>query len=150
LLAIMRYYNWMSLLGMLALLTACTSHETSGVQWRGQFFRQVYSLQALPTAIQNSLGVGRPGMEGIADRDGKFNPTDVVDSALPMRRFALAGLSSNAALVAIEHGGRGYNVQILLIPLASIDTEPKETWTLFEAPKSLRELIDKLESEHHG
>lgn len=119
-----------------------------GIQWRGQFFHPVYSLQALSPTIQNSLGVGRSGMEGIADRDGKFNPTYFVDSSLPMRRFVLAGLSSIDALVAIEYGGRGYHIQVLLISLASKEAKPKEIWSLCDdPPESLRELIDKLDSE---
>ena len=149
-LAIMRYFNRLFLLGLLILCSACTGRETSGVEWRNQYFREVYTIRSLPPSIQNALGVGRPGLEGIADRDDRFNPTDVVDSALPMRRFVLAGLSSDAVLVAVEHGGRGYNVQVSLIPLATGVAKPKDTWTLFKKPESLRELIDQLESQYHG
>lgn len=141
----MRYSNWVLLSGLLAFSTACTSREPSEVQWRGQSFREVRTIKSLPLPIQNALGVGRSGLEGIADRGGRFNKTDaILDATLPFRRFAVAGLSSEAALVAVEHGGRGYNVVVFLIPLASSDAKPKETWTLFEKPKSLKELVTVL------
>lgn len=139
----MRYYNWALLSGLLALSAACTSREPSVVQWRGQSFREVRTIKSLPPAIQKALGVGRSGLEGIADRGGRFNKTDAVwgITTLPFRRFAVAGLSSETALVAMECGGIGYNVKILLLPLVSDSVKPKEIWTVFEPPKSLRELI---------
>ncbi len=143
----MRNYNWLFLTRLLAVLAACTGRETGAVQWRGLHFREARSIQSLPTHIQNALGVGQPGLDGIADQNGQFNATDVVDSALPRRRFALAGLSSDAVLVAIEQGGRGYNVQVSFIPLASKDAKPSETWTLFKKPESLRALVEQLEKQ---
>ena len=138
----MRYSNWALLSGLLALSTACTSREPSEIQWRGQSFREVRTIKSLPLAIQSELGVGRPGLEGIADRGGRFNETDVVDGRFPRRRFAVAGLSSEEALVAVERGGYAYFVQVFLIPLASDNAKPKEIWTLpIDKPNSLKELV---------
>ena len=79
-------------------------------------------------------------MDGIADRNGKYNPTDVVDSSLPMRRFLVAGLDGDTTLVAIEHGGRGWRVEVALFKKTAVD----RNWTLFKSPHTLRELVDRL------
>jgi hypothetical protein len=71
---------------------------------------------------------------------GKYNPTDVVDSSLPMRRFLVAGLDANATLVAIEHGGRGWRVEVTLFKNSTVE----RSWTLTKSPKSVRELVDQL------
>ena len=146
----MKNQKWVFITGLLLSLTACIGHKTDVVQWRSQRFQEITSIQFLPAHIQKALGVGQPGMDGIADRGGQFNPTDVVDSTLPMRRFALAGLSSDAVLLAVEHGGRGYSVHVSLIPLTSNDVTPRETWRLFKKPETLRELIEELEKQQNG
>jgi hypothetical protein len=50
----------------------------------------------------------------IADAGAPFNVTDVVDPALPNRRFAGAVANENCAAIALESGGRGYHVAILI------------------------------------
>jgi hypothetical protein len=145
-LANMRHYNRINVLLIGLLLAACTSHETGSVQWRGQSFREVRAIEELPPIVQNTLGVGQPGLKGIAEPDGKFNVTDVIDSALPMQRFVLAGLSSDTALVVIEHGGRSHYIQASLIPLAANGSGANKTWPLSEKPKSLSELIAQFKN----
>ena len=60
-------------------------------------------------------------LDGIADRNGKYNPTDVVDVRLPMRRFVVVGLDGDATLVAIEHGGRGWSVEVVLFKKTAVE-----------------------------
>jgi len=86
------------------------------------------------------LGRDRAGLDGIADRDGKFNVTDVVDSKLPMRRFVLAGFNRRCALVAIERGGRGHRFEVLAFERADGKWRAKERWSVDPAPRSFREL----------
>jgi len=93
---------------------SCSENPPATVEWSGHKLREVRSLSALPRNLQSTLDVGRSGLDGIADRDEKFNPTDVVDSRLPMRRFLVAGLEDDSALVAIERGGLGYGVEVSL------------------------------------
>jgi len=95
-------------------------------------------------SIQETLGVGRAGLEGIADAGDSFNVTDVVDTNLPNRRFTIAGISNTHLLVAIERGGRAHNFQILLFELPQT---PKGEWTIFEKPADLRALLDALSSK---
>jgi hypothetical protein len=83
-------------------------------------------------------------MEGIADRTGKYNSTDVVDSRLPMRRFLIAGLDADSALLAIEHGGIGWRVEVALISNTNQKPTTQRNGTSSESPKTLRELVDRL------
>lgn len=117
---------------------SATSQER--IQWAGYALSEVRTLRELPPGIQAVLGVGTPGLNGIADRNGKYNATDVVDSSLPMRRFLVAGVDASTTLVAIEHGGRGWRVEVTLFK----NTTVERSWTLFKSPKDLRELVDQL------
>jgi hypothetical protein len=110
------------------------------IQWAGYALSEVRTLRELPSGVQAVLGVGTPGLDGIADRNGKYNPTDVVDSSLPMRRFLVAGLDGDTTLVAIEHGGRGWRVEVTLFKKTAFE----RNWILFKSPKTLRELVDQL------
>src|SRR5579872_1831801 len=94
------------------LFDSCSEKPSETVEWSGHKLRGVRSLSGLPRNLQTTLDLGRAGLDGIADRDGKFNPTDVVDSRLPMRRFLVAGLDGDQALVAVERGGLGYGVEV--------------------------------------
>jgi hypothetical protein len=115
------------------------------VEWAGHTFREVTTLSALPASLQAALGVGRPGLDGIADRGGRYNSTDVIlDSNLPMRRFLVAGLDRDRALVAIEHGGWGWNVEVRLFSNINGKYVVQKEWTLFEAPRTLRDLVGRL------
>ncbi len=111
----------------------------------GHTFREVRTLRALPPSVQAALGVGSPGPDGIAERDRRYNPTDVIlDSNLPMRRFLVAGLADNATLVAIEHGGRGWNGEVRLFSNVGGRCVVQRQWTLSESPRTLRGLVDRL------
>src|SRR4051795_13221381 len=76
---------------------AALAKSQERIQWAGHALSEVRTVQELPPGLQAVLGVGTPGMEGIADRNGKYNPTDDVDSGLPMRRFLVAGLDGDTA-----------------------------------------------------
>jgi hypothetical protein len=140
-LAIMKRASWLL---FLMVVVACAKGAVETVMWRGDEFRELRTLQELPLSIQNALGVGRVGLEGIADAGGRFNVTDVVDSALPMKRFTVAGISSKQVLVVIEQGGRGHYFEVLLFELPN---QEKQKWTLFEKPAGLRGLIESLSAK---
>jgi hypothetical protein len=128
----------------LMLLASCTETPPESLEWAGHELREVRSLSALPSNVQTALGVGRPGLGGIADRNGKFNSTDVVDSKSPMRRLLVAGLEGNTALVALEHGGRSGWVEVALFSGTDRKAALERTWTLTDAPGNLRALVDRL------
>jgi hypothetical protein len=94
--------------------------------------------------MQTALGVANPGLDGIADAGGKYNSTDVVDSRYPRRRFVVAGLDANTALIAVERGGIGWNVEVTLYSNAAVKPAAEKTWTLFEVPCNLRDLVGHL------
>jgi hypothetical protein len=114
------------------------------IEWAGHALREVRTLKDLPPGVQTVLDVGSPGLDGIADRNGKYNPTDVVDSRLPMRRFLIAGQDAEAALVAIEHGGLGWRVEVALFSYTDRKATVERRWTLFESPNTLRDLVNRL------
>src|SRR5262245_11562028 len=75
---------------------------------------EVKSIKALPREVAVALDAERVGLFGIADYAQEFNRTDDVDSSLPMRRFAVAGVSQDCILIAIERGGRGYWIEVVM------------------------------------
>ena len=121
-----------------------TEKSQERIQWAGHELREVRSLRQLPPPVQMALGVGISGLEGIADRNGKYNPTDVVDSRLPMRRFLIAGVDADSALVAIERGGFGWSVEVIFFSYSTKKLTVERKWTLFESPQTLGELVDRL------
>ena len=105
---------------LLILLAACVKTPVTAdkgqesVEWAGHIFHEVRNLKELPAGVQSALGVGKSGLDGIADHGGKYNPTDVILSDLPMRRFLFAGVDGDATLVAVEHGGEGWRLDVIL------------------------------------
>ena len=121
---------------------ACGSGCTANtVRWRGHVFHEVRTLADLPPRIQSALGATRPGIDGIADRDEPFNATDVVYNDHPTRRFLTAGSDGDTWLVAVEHGGRGYNVEVSLF---SPEALPKEKWVLLAHPRTLEDVVREV------
>ena len=98
------------------------------------------SLESLPAQVNALLGRGHAGLEGIADRNGKFNLTDVVDDKLPVRRFILAGFNDRCALVAVERGGRGHWFEVLAFERTDGTWRATERWSVHPAPDSLQDL----------
>lgn len=67
------------------------------------------SLDALPAQVQDLLERARPGVAGIADIGGKFNPSDVIlDQSVPMRRL-MGGVAGRRCIwLTVEYGGVGH------------------------------------------
>jgi hypothetical protein len=102
---------------------------------------EVRSLQALPAEISTLLGVEREGRVEIADRGEEFQIGDVlIGERLPFRRFAIAGLNTICALIAVERGGRGYSVELFYFKYVGATWQPDSRIVMFEAPQSLEEL----------
>ena len=97
------------LLASLSVMASESSQESGRIT-----FQEVKSLADVPALIQQELGVSDPGLAGVADKGRPFNATDRLDGNLPRRRLLAAGFDGDLWLVALEHGGRGYNVQAYL------------------------------------
>jgi len=139
------------LVALSLLVAACESERhPPTVEWRGHVFQEAPALSDLPVVIRSALGVGLAGLDGVADRDRPFNITDVVDSALPMRRLLAAGRDGETWLVALERGGRGYSVEVFLF--SALDATPKQKWVLLERPRTLGEVVQQLsqKAQHEG
>jgi hypothetical protein len=87
---------------------------------------EAQSLRELPPGIQVLLGVGLGAHDGgIADRGDPFNSSDgVTADSPPQRRFALGVVNGDTALIAVEHGGRGYSVATVEFKQAGTTWEP--------------------------
>ncbi len=107
----------------------------------GKPLTEAHSLEILPAQLNSLLGRDRSGLEGIADRNGKFNVTDVVDNKLPMRRFVLAGLSASCAVVAVERGGRAHTYEVVMFERTDAKWRVAQRWSINAAPRSLQELV---------
>jgi hypothetical protein len=109
----------------LALVGCDVQHTAATVQWGSYTFQEVRALAGLPPTIKSTLGVGRPGLDGLADRGQSFNVTDMVDDRVPMRRLLSAGRDGDNWIVALERGGRGYSVEVFLF--SAHEAAPKQT-----------------------
>jgi len=110
----------------------------------GLSFSETRSLVELPAEVGALMGKDHPGSGGIADRNGKFNLTDALmhgEEQLPFRRFSLAAVSANCILVAVEHGGRGYSVELWAFERSSDRWRGEQRQSIFSVPRSLQELI---------
>jgi hypothetical protein len=133
-------FSIFALIGLFAQTPKASVKNQERIQWAGHALSEIRTLRELPPALQNVLGVGNPGMDGIADRNGEYNATDLVDSRLPMRHFLVAGSDGDLTLVAIERGGRAWRVEVTLFKKTAIE----RTWALSKSPETLRELVDRL------
>ena len=59
----------------------------------------------------------------LADPDDPFNATDVVDTAIPMRRLLLAAGTSESWFIYDEQGGRGNQRQLVMLTLSGDSAE---------------------------
>jgi hypothetical protein len=101
---------------------------------------ELHTLKQLPPEVLSYLIDDPHSPKGIADRDGKFNLTDaVVNSSLPMRRFVLAGMSSERLVVEVERGGRSHYFQELEFHLSD------NHW-VYASRKNMFERIDDVSS----
>lgn len=80
------------------------------VSWQGHQLREVTSLAALPASVRRALGADSTGLDGMAEKGGRFNVGDAVVEPWPMRRFITAGHDGDTWLVAFEQGGIAHTV----------------------------------------
>ena len=123
-------------------LCASVAQAQVSPQLRFADFHEVHMLAELPVPIKNLVGASEIGLDGIAEKHMPFNATDLVNAALPMRRFLTAGYSKREWLVAVENGGRGYHVQVYLIAGDRIEAE----WNLAASQGQLPSLEAIVES----
>jgi hypothetical protein len=101
-------------------------------------FRAITSMTDLPPEVLASL----QGLSDLADHGAPFESTDLVGpERLPSRRFALAAVDDDRALVAVEHGGVGYNVEVWMFELRDGHWDGEPHWLVFEPPPSTQALL---------
>ena len=124
--------------------TAIPAYADEKIDCSGVSFSEARSLAELPAEVGALMGKDRLGLGGIADRDGKFNVSDALvpgEEQLPFRRFSLAAVSTNCILVAVEHGGIGYSVELWAFERSNNRWRGEKRKSIFSVPRSLQELI---------
>lgn len=111
---------------------------------------EAQSLRELPAGIQALLGVGLGAAGGIADRGDRFNLFDVEGDNLPMRRFVLAILQGDTAVVALEQGGTGYSVRTVEFHLIGSTWEAVRCAGRHDVPRRGSDLLDALAAHSHN
>ena len=121
-----------------------SAYAAEKIDCSGIAFLEVRSLAELPAEVGTLLGKDRPGFAGIAEHNGKFNLTDALlpgKEKLPFRRFSLAAVSTNCILVAVEHGGIAYSVELWAFERSHSQWRGEQRESIFNVPLSLQELI---------
>jgi hypothetical protein len=108
----------------------------------GAAVTEVRSLEALPNQLRQLLPSSTSGVDGMADRGGRFNATDVIVHDWPMRRFVLAAIGTSCAVVAVEYGGRAHGFELTEYLLTGEGWKAGERRTLSSEPKSTGDLLD--------
>jgi hypothetical protein len=108
----------------------------------GASVTEVRSLEALPNQLRHLLPSSTSGVDGMADRGGRFNATDVIVHDWPMRRFVLAAVGASCAVVAVEYGGRAHGFELTEYLLTGEGWRAGERRTLSSEPKSTGDLLD--------
>jgi hypothetical protein len=127
----------------------CTLAQAAGQVAGPGGWMEAQSLRELPAGIQALLGVGL-GADGIADRGEDFNEGDVRADNLPTRRFALAVVHGDTAMVAVEQGGRAYAVNAVEFRQAGAVWDVVRCASLNELPRRGTELVDAFSGRHAG
>ena len=108
--------------------------------WCGHSFREATSLSAIPLRIREQLHVNAPGLAGVADKGKPFNDSDVGPDSLPMRRLLGVGQAGNSWLVALEHGGDGYKIDVYLFS----GNVQRHRWFLPSRPTTLQAVLQQV------
>ena len=127
---------------MLLLASICClgcSPAGRSVAWQGKSWVEETSLRKVPADVVTAIG-----SEPLAERGQPFNPSDVFNG-LPSRRFLVAGIAPDEAIVAVERGGRGHFLEILRIGRA--DRRVRQRWADGFAPvDSLEQVLRRIPS----
>lgn len=131
----MRSVAWVLLL---ASICSCgCSPAGRSITWQGKSWVEETSLRKLPADVLTAMGV-----EPIADRGQPFNPSDVFNG-LPARRFLLAGIAPDEAIVAVERGGAAHHLEFLRIGRA--DRRVRQRWEdAFVPVDSLEQVLRRI------
>jgi len=117
------------------------SNADAPTNWRTVPFSEVESLAAIPQGVKALLG-------SVADRDEWFNATDVRNPKLPMRRFVLAAVADDAAIVVLESGGWSSQFEALGFSYRQGTWTRVKNWQLGgRKPASLKELLIAIDAD---
>jgi hypothetical protein len=126
---------------ILALSAVFAPPTSSEGRCSGAAVTEARSLEALPNQLRQLFPSATSGMDGIADRGGRFNVTDVIDHDWPMRRFVLSAVGISCAVVVVEYGGRAHRFELTEYRLSDGAWKASVRRTLPSEPKSTKDLF---------
>jgi hypothetical protein len=133
-------YVFAAVLGLAAAIETVPSFGDD--RCSGVTVTEVRSLLTLPNQIRRLLPSDTHGLDGIADRGGRFNATDVVvDQDVPMRRFILAAVGTTCTVIAVEKGGRAHYFELTEYRLTATGWASHRRDAVFQEPKSASDLL---------
>jgi hypothetical protein len=135
----MQRHSLGAILACFAVIGALPAHAED--RCSGVAITEVRSLKALPNQLRHLLPSATSGQDGIADRGGRFNVTDVTDHELPMRRFVLAAVGASCAVIAVEYGGRAHGFELTEYRLTDEAWKATQHRTVLGEPKSTKDLL---------
>jgi len=111
--------------------------------WRcpGVSASEVRSLDDLPNDLRKMLPASETGSNGIADRDGPFNATDMVRPNVPTRRFTVAAVGAGCAVVAVERGGMAHHFELTEYHLMAGEWTEVRRVEVLQPPRGISDLL---------
>lgn len=95
------------------------SEAKPAADWLQADYEPLKSLKTVPAAVLKALLLKMRYDQRLADVRERFNATDVIDSALPSRRFTFGGKSPQFVLICYEHGGYAPHSHIAVFAVGS-------------------------------
>src|ERR1700722_19809418 len=135
----MQRHSLGAILAYFAVFAALPAHAED--RCSGVAITEVRSLKALPIQLRHLLPGATSGPDGIADRGGRFNVTDVIDHDLPMRRFVLAAVGTSCAVIAVEYGGGTHGFELTEYRLTDEAWKAVQHRAVLGEPKSTKDLL---------
>jgi len=126
---------------MVVVLSCGSGACFGGERCPGVSMSEVRSLGKLPSALRKQLPGSESGLDGIADRDARFNATDVVTPNVPTRRFTLAAVGATCAVIAVERGGIARWFEVTEYRLSGATWNPVGKLAIRQEPRSTADLL---------
>lgn len=118
-------------------------------QLLGSHFDEIRYINAVPKSILKELMAIAHSKEKnfMANVNGAFNATDIVDGRYPDRRLIFAGKSDKLFFIYYECGGIGYHLSLVMFDISSSNIKPILALTMFDKATSINNLKKMIRQE---
>ncbi|MCU7495997.1 MAG: hypothetical protein HF314_16945 [Ignavibacteria bacterium] len=118
-------------------------------QLLGSRFDEIRNIKDVPRSIIKELKAVAHSKEKnfMANVNGTFNSTDIVDNRYPDRRLIFAGTSDKLYFIYYECGGIGYHLSLVMFDITSGKIKPVLALTMFDKATSINNLKELIWQE---